>query len=90
MLPPVWNAATNTLTGPGGTTFPTVNNFVFLTTDVALDEIRFLIQGGAGDGIGFAVAADTVPAPVPLPGTAVLLVTGFATFLARRRHSGRA
>lgn len=90
VLPPVWNPVTNTLTGPGGTVLPTVNNFVFLTTSVALDEIRFVIQGGAGDGIGFAVAADTVPAPVPVPGTAVLFATAFGTFAARRSRSRRA
>jgi len=47
-LPPIWDAPTNTLFGAGGPPFPTLNNFAFFTTDIALDEIRFDIRAARG------------------------------------------
>jgi hypothetical protein len=88
-LPPIWDPSTNTLSGAGGTQFPTLNNFAFLTSSIDLDEVRFVIQGQRGDGIGFAVSADTVPPSVPEAGTLSLLGIGLlALGLARSRTSG--
>jgi hypothetical protein len=88
--PPIWDPSTNTLFGAGGLTFPTLNSFAFFTSDTELDELQFIIRGAGGDGIGFAVSADTVPPrAVPESGTLGLIGLGLLGLgLARLRRSG--
>lgn len=84
---PLWDAATNTLSGnaltyPGG-----IDNFAMLTSNVRLDRIDLSINLPYADGIGIGftqanIAADTVPAP------GVLGMLGAAgVFRSRRRKA---
>ncbi len=63
--PPVWDPSTATLSGtiPIGMAPGTVNNFAFMTVDRQLDALEIEVAFVDGDGVRFAVAGASVPAP---------------------------
>lgn len=83
---PTWNPATGVLSAPGVPGFGGLNSFAFLTSDVALDEIRLAIFGAGGDGIAVGVTSSAV-AVVPGPPALLLLATGLAGLAVRRRQA---
>jgi hypothetical protein len=84
-----WNSLTNTLTAPGVEGFGGLNSFSFLTSNVALDEIRLTVFGAGGDGIGVGVTSTAIAA-VPAPPALLLMATALGGLLARRfRAAGR-
>lgn len=80
---PTWNAATGVLSAPGVEGFAGVNSFVFLTSDMRLDEIRLAIFGTGGDGVAVGVTSTSV-AVVPAPPALLLLATAIGGLAARR------
>lgn len=82
---PAWNSATAVISAPGVTGFGGINSFVFLTSDVPLDEIRLAIIGAGGDGVAVGVTSNSV-AVVPGPPAIILLATSLAGLAVRRRH----
>jgi hypothetical protein len=64
--PELQSPATGVLSAPGVPGFDGINSFVFLTSDVPLDEIRLPIVGIGGNGVAVGVTSNSV-AVVPLP-----------------------
>lgn len=86
---PVWDLATNTLSGSIAGSWPSeFNNFAFLITNVQLDSLLMEVISMPGDGIAYAISGSSV-APlqeVPAPTTVPLITAGIALIWFGKRN----
>ncbi len=94
VTPPVWDPVTSTLVG-SGQGHSTTNNFAFLVIDTQLDAVVLDITAEDGDGVQFAVAAESVPPPIAVPTVSewgmisfFILLVGSALWVIRHKQGG--